>query len=184
MDRHSTYRLLERCRKGDRNAQLALYELHAGRLYAACLRIIGRPSEAEEAVQDAFLKIFTRLGRYREDICFEAWMRRIAVHTAIDYVRRQTAGTELISDDYAAEAEPEPEPESDEEAAVGSVSQVKAAMQRLPAGYRLVLSLYLFEGYDMEEIASILQVRPVTVRTQYLRAKKRLLELLTAVRHG
>lgn len=72
----------------------------AQRLYVACLRIVGNVPEAEEAMQDSFLKIFTRLDQYRDGQCFEAWMHRIAVHTAIDYVRRQTPDWEELSDDY------------------------------------------------------------------------------------
>ena len=92
--------LIEECRRGNRTAQLALYKQFAQRLYVACLRIVGNVSEAEEAMQDSFLKIFTRLDQYRDGQCFEAWMHRIAVHTAIDYVRRQTPDWEELSDDY------------------------------------------------------------------------------------
>ena len=92
--------LIEECRRGNRTAQLALYKQFAQRLYVACLRIVGNVPEAEEAMQDSFLKIFTRLDQYRDGQCFEAWMHRIAVHTAIDYVRRQTPDWEELSDDY------------------------------------------------------------------------------------
>ena len=157
--------LIEECRRGNRTAQLALYKQFAQRLYVACLRIVGNVSEAEEAMQDSFLKIFTRLDQYRDGQCFEAWMHRIAVHTAIDYVRRQTPDWEELSD---------------EEEIRYSVAQVKEACKKLPAGYRVILSLYLFEGYDMEEIASILKIRPSSVRSQYLRAKRKLLDIIAA----
>lgn len=125
-------------------------------------------------MQDSFLKIFTRLDQYQDGQCFEAWMHRIAIHTAIDHARRQTPGWEEISDDYG---ETEEEPEED---ATYSVAQVKRACQQLPAGYRVILSLHLFEGYDMDEIASILKIRPPSVRSQYLRAKRKLLDIITA----
>lgn len=83
-----TEHLIEGCRRGDRSSQLKLYKQYAQRLYIACLRIVGNSSEAEEAMQDSFLKIFTRLDQYHDGQCFEAWMHRIAIHTAIDYVRR------------------------------------------------------------------------------------------------
>lgn len=176
MDETITY-LIEGCRKGDRSAQLSLYKQHARRLYAACFRIIGNASEAEEAMQDAFLKIFTRIDQYHTELCFEAWMQRIAVHTAIDYVRKQSPDLEELSDKYMPVEEEEP----DEEAIQYSVQKVKDGIQRLSAGYRMILSLYLFEGYDMEEISSILNIKQVTVRTQYLRAKKKLLELIPSI---
>jgi RNA polymerase sigma-70 factor (ECF subfamily) len=177
MDESTTY-LIEACRHGKHSAQLALYTKYAQRLYLACLRITGNRMEAEEAMQDAFLKIFGHLGQYRNDQNFEAWMHRIAVHTAIDYVRRQTQVWEEFSPNYYAE--PAEEDESQEDAIHYAVVQIKDAVQKLPSGYRIVLSLYLFEGYDTEEIASILKIQPSGVRTQYLRAKRKLLEIIKA----
>ena len=163
-----TEHLIEGCRRGDRSSQLKLYKQYAQRLYIACLRIVGNSSEAEEAMQDSFLKIFTRLDQYHDGQCFEAWMHRIAIHTAIDYVRRQAPDQEELSDNL------------DEEEIQYSVAQIKEATTKLPAGYRIILSLYLFEGYDMEEIASILKIQPPSVRSQYLRAKRKLLDIIAA----
>ena len=147
-----TEHLIEGCRRGDRSSQLKLYKQYAQRLYIACLRIVGNSSEAEEAMQDSFLKIFTRLDQYHDGQCFEAWMHRIAIHTD----------------------------GPDEEEIQYSVAQIKEATKKLPAGYRIILSLYLFEGYDMEEIASILKIQPPSVRSQYLRAKRKLLDIIAA----
>ena len=122
--------LIEECRRGNRTAQLALYKQFAQRLYVACLRIVGNVPEAEEAMQDSFLKIFTRLDQYRDGQCFEAWMHRIAVHTAIDYVRRQTPDWEELSDDYTEPDDDGP----DEEEIRYSVAQVKEACKKLPVG--------------------------------------------------
>ena len=176
MMKETNIHLIEQCRKGNRSAQLALYKQFATRLYNVCLRIIGNPQDAEEAMQDSFLKVFTRLEQYQAGTSFEAWLQQIAVRTAIDYVRRQLPEGEDLTDDYAELAD---EDTPDEEELQCSVAQVKAACQQLPAGYRVVLSLYLFEGYDMEEIASILKIQPASVRSQYLRGKRKLLEHLT-----
>ena len=102
----TTVQLIKGCREGKRSAQLGLYKQFAQRLYIACLRIVGNSGEAEEAMQDSFLKIFTHIDQYKDGQCFEAWIHRIAVHTAIDYVRRQTPEWEELSDNYA-------DPESD-----------------------------------------------------------------------
>jgi RNA polymerase sigma-70 factor (ECF subfamily) len=174
MDESTAY-LIEACRRGSKTAQLDLYKKYSQRLYTACLRIIGNRAEAEEAMQDSFLKVFTRMDQYRSEQNFEAWMHRIAVHTAIDYVRRQTLEWEEFSSNF-----PEPEEEQpDEESIQYAVTQIKEAVLKLPPGYRAVLSLYLFEGYDMEEIASILKIQQTSVRTQYLRAKRKLLDIIT-----
>lgn len=171
----TTENLIKKCRSGNRPAQLALYERYARKLYIACLRIVGNAPEAEEAMQDSFLKIFTRLEQYQDGQCFEAWMHRIAIHTAIDYVRRHTLEWEELSNNYAEPIEDEPDDENIEY----TVAQIKEATKKLPAGYRVVLSLYLFEGYDMEEISSILKIQPASVRTQYMRAKRKLLDIMT-----
>lgn len=166
--------ILADCRKGSRNAQLQLYKQFARQLYIACFRIIGNASESEEAMQDAFLKIFTRLDQFTDGQCFEAWMHRIAVHTAIDYVRKQTPDFELLNENILLTDEDE----KGEDDIVMQVHLIKSACQKLPVGYRVILSLYLFEGYDTEEIADILNIQPGTVRTQYLRAKRKLLTLI------
>jgi len=171
----ATLHLVDACQRGSRSAQMTLYNKYARLLYVACLRIVGNAPEAEEAMQDSFMKIFTRLDQYHVGQSFEAWIHRIAVHTAIDYVRRQTLETEELSANYA---EAPDDDEIDEEEVAYSVKQIKEAALKLPAGYRVILSLYLFEGYDMDEIASILQIKPPSVRSQYLRAKRKLLDIL------
>lgn len=175
----STAQIIQECRWGKRNAQLAMYRLYARRLYATCLRVVGRPEEAEEAMQDAFLKIFQKLEAGLAIDNLEGWMRQVAVHTAIDYVRRQQPVFDELSDNWA-----EPEEGPDEEEIHYTVERVKQAIQRLSAGHRIILSLYLFEGYDLEEIAGILNVRPSSARSQYMRAKRRLLNELNEDHHG
>lgn len=168
--------LIAGCRRRDRNAQLGLYERYARALYATCLRIVVDPREAEEAMQDAFLKIFTHIEEYSGEAsdAFGAWMRQIAVRTAIDHVRREEPEWEELPANWAIADEEEP----DEDAVHYSVERVKRAMGMLPTGYRVVLSLYLFEGYDLEEIAIILRLRPASVRSQYLRAKRKLIDIV------
>lgn len=179
IETNNTY-LIDRCCRKDPKAQMKLYELYSRRLYSSCFRILGHVSEAEEAMQDAFLKIFTRIDQYDRKKNFEVWMHRIAVNTAIDYVRRQTPLTEEFDENLVADEDDR----ADEDEIALSVAKIKEGIQQLAPGYLLVLSLYLFEGYDMEEIASILQVKPGTVRTQYLRGKNKLLELIKQESHG
>lgn len=173
--------LIKECRWGSRTAQIALYKRFAPRLYATILRIVGNAAEAEEAMQDTFLKVFTRLDLYQKTECFEAWMHRIAIHTAIDYVRRNGPQWDEVPENYPYSDDNGP----DEDAVQYKVEQIKKAVGELPAGYRIILSLYLFEGYDAEEIASILNLRPSSVRSQYLRGKRNLLEIIAKKKkHG
>lgn len=101
MEKETNTYLIEQCRRGSRSAQLALYKQFASRLYNVCLRIVGNPQDAEEAMQDSFLKAFTRLERYQTGQSFGAWLHQIAVRTAIDYVRRQIPEGDELAADYA-----------------------------------------------------------------------------------
>lgn len=177
---HEIGQIIERCRHGSRSAQLEMYKRYVRRVYATCLRIVGRPEEAEEVTQDVFLKIFRKLEEGQGIDNLEGWMRQVAVNLAIDQLRRQAPEFgELPYDLVDAEDEG-----PDEEEIRYTVGQVREAIKRLAPGYRVVLSLYLFEGYDMEEIAQILDLKPVSVRSQYMRAKKRLLDEISACHHG
>ena len=108
---------------------------------------------------------------------FSAWLKQIAVHTAIDALRKQKEEWIELSDKYDSIA-PDDENEVDEESIQLSVEKIRKAMQQLPDGYRIILSLYLFEGYDMEEISSILHIKAASVRSQYLRGKQKLLNII------
>lgn len=174
----SVQELIAGCRKRHRQSQLAMYRRFAPLVYPICLRIVGHSEEAEEAMQDTFLKLFEKLDQYHDELCFEAWIRRIAVRTAIDYVRRRLPEEELIEETLPDVPDDEEELREQEEQTLLTVSSVRNALEKVPAQARVVLSLYLFEGYDMEEISQILKIQPSSVRSQYLRGKRRLIELL------
>lgn len=169
--------LIEGCRRQERKAQQALYQIYAPTVYRTCLRITGNPEEAEEAMQDCFLKILAHIGDFAPDSCFEAWIRKIAVRTAIDHIRRQTEDWEELPENYP-DTPSGTEDDSYEESLHYTVELIRQAIRELAAGYRVILSLYLFEGYDMEEIASILHLQPASVRSQYMRGKRKLQEII------
>lgn len=172
--------LINDCRKGKRVAQLNLYSRYAGRVYATCLRIVGSATEAEEAMQDSFLKVFSRLEQYHDGQSFEAWLKQIAIHTSIDYVRRKAPDWDELNESVTGvDLQEEDENEPDISC---TVARIKEEVAHLPSGYRLILSLSLFEGFDTEEIASILNIKQASVRSQYLRAKRRLMEKIGETR--
>ena len=152
-------------------------------MYNVCLRIVNHEAEAEDVLQEAFIDAFSHIGTFRGTSTFGAWLKQIVVNRAINHLRGRRL--ELISlesnqfgDDGDTTDWADDEP-YDEDGVLLEVERVRRAMQQLPEGYRVVLSLYLFEGYDHEEISNILNISETTSRTQYLRGKKRLLELLT-----
>ena len=166
--------LIARCKAGDREAHYKLYKLYSRAMYNVSFRITGREEDAEDALQEAFISAFRNLGGYRGDASFGAWLKRIVVNKAINVLKKRKL--ELIPEDESWDvSEPEPEAEYKEEL---TVDRVRKAIEQLPEGYRAVLSLYLVEGYDHEEIASILQISESTSKSQLNRAKNKLRELL------
>lgn len=156
-------------------------------MYNVCLRIVNHEAEAEDVLQEAFIDAFSHIGSFRGQSTFGAWLKQIVVNRAINHLRgRRLDLVNLDSVQFGGEngdsadgpdiADVEP---YDEEGVQLEVERVRRAMTQLPEGYRVVLSLYLFEGYDHEEIGNVLNISETTSRTQYLRGKKRLLDLLT-----
>lgn len=183
-DRHAD--LVKRCQQGERRAQYDLYQQYVKAMYNVCLRILNHEAEAEDVLQEAFMDAFSHINSFRGQSTFGAWLKQIVVNRAINQLRsRRLEFVDLDSyrpsEDNGDSTErldfADVEP-VDEEAVTLEVDRVKRAMQLLPEGYRVVLSLYLFEGYDHEEIGNVLGISETTSRTQYLRGKKRLLELL------
>ncbi|MBD8387485.1 RNA polymerase sigma factor [Dysgonomonas sp. BGC7] len=171
------YGIIEQCRRGERRAQMQLYNTFSKRVYNACYRVLQNSSEAEDSMQESFLKVFSKLNEYDEATPFEAWLVRIAINTSIDKLRKKDL--DVINLNENIHFDTAEENDSDEwEYIINKVEQVKAAIKKLPETSRIILSLYLMEGYDHDEIAEILQTAPGTIRVQYMRAKQKLIELI------
>jgi len=171
IDKHVS--LVNDCRNGNRSAQFEIYKLYATAMYNVSLRIVNNEDEAEDVLQEAFLDAFNRIADFRQETTFGLWLKQIVINRSINYLRKRKA--EFVSID---EVEVADEPSTDEEETQLKIERVKAAMNELPDGYRVVLTLYLFEGYDHEEIAHILKITENTSRSQYMRAKRKLNSLL------
>jgi RNA polymerase sigma factor (sigma-70 family) len=171
IDKHAD--LVDECRNGNRKAQFELYKLYANAMYNVARRIVNDDAEAEDVLQEAFLDAFGRIKDFRQETTFGLWLKQIVINRSINYLRKRKL--ELVSLD---EVEVADEIETDFEETTLKVEAIKAAMNELPDGYRVVLTLYLFEGYDHEEIAHILKITENTSRSQYLRAKRKLNNLL------
>lgn len=171
VDKHAS--LVKDCQQGNRNAQFELYKLYANAMYNVALRIVNDEAEAEDVLQEAFLDAFKRMADFRQETTFGLWLKQIVINRAINYLRKRKA--EWVSLD---EVDIPDDVSRDEDTIQFRVETIKRTIHELPEGYRVVLSLYLFEGYDHEEIAHILKISENTSRTQYMRAKKKLLNLL------
>ena len=172
---HIHEELIQRCREGDRQAYYQLYKLYSRSMYNVGFRIVNNTEEAEDVLQEAFISAFKNLHHYRGDATFGAWLKRIVVNKAINYLKKKKM--ERFPDDEKWDVQEEIV--ADEfESFPFSVEKVKSAIESLPDGYRTVLSLYLLEGYDHGEIAGIMGITESTSKSQFNRSKKKLKELL------
>lgn len=168
--------IIDKCRKGEHRAQMQLYTTFYRRVYNACYRVLRDDAEAEDAMQEAFLKAFSALDNYDSSTPFEAWLVRIAINTSIDKLRKKDL--ELINLNENIYYDIPDSDDDDWENILEQVGKVKSAIEKLSDSNRLIINLYLIEGYDHEEIADILNLAPGTVRVQYKRAKQKLMELI------
>jgi RNA polymerase sigma-70 factor (ECF subfamily) len=166
--------LVRQCIDGQTSAYRVLYERYSKAMFNTALRIVNKTADAEDVLQDSFTDAFMQLSSFENKSTFGAWLKQIVVFKSITLLKKQRMS---FVDMEKAEDLPD-ENELDEADIWYTVDMIKQKMQQLPDGYRAVLSLYLFEGYDHEEISEILGVAQSTVRTQYIRAKQNLLKLL------
>jgi RNA polymerase sigma-70 factor (ECF subfamily) len=160
---------------GNRSAQYALYKQYSKAMYNICYRITNREDEARDVLQEAFLQAFQKLHTFREESSFGAWLKRIVIHQAINHLRKQRLLYQPLEDHHDL---PDDDPQMPKEEIDFEVSRIREAVQQLPDGFRTVFSLYLLEGYDHAEIGQIMGISESTSKTQYIRAKKRLREIL------
>jgi len=163
---------IEGCRRGDRKAQFELYKQYYKPMYNVCLRMVGNAVEAEDVMQEAFLNAFTKIETYEGKVSFGAWLKKIVINRSLDQLKKRKVKFEELNEKI-----PDEEPVPLEISEI-QMEQLKKAIQQLPDGYRVVLSLHLLEGYDHEEIAQILGISNGSSRSQYLRAKLKLRQML------
>jgi RNA polymerase sigma factor (sigma-70 family) len=168
--------LIKKCRKNDSRAQLEIYRMYFKSMYNTSLRIVKNEQEAEDIMQEAFLSAFENIATYNGSASFGSWLKRIVINKSLDSVKKMTL--ELVHTDDDFHYLPEPDEQEDNWITIERAAAVKSAIFSLADGYRIILSLYLLEGYDHEEIAEILNISASTSRSQYARAKKRLSEMM------
>ena len=166
--------LVRRCLEGDRQAYYGLYKSYNKSMYNVGYRIVNDAEEAQDVLQDAFISAFNNLRHYRGDATFGAWLKRIVVNKALNHLKKKKM--ERFPDDDRWDVKEESG--DDFQDFPFTVEKVKNAIQQLPEGYRVVLSLYLLEGYDHAEIAEILAISESTSKSQFNRSKKKLRAIL------
>lgn len=153
-----------------------LYSKYCDAMFNVAWRFVKNDFEAEEIVQESFLAAFQKLSNFRSDTTFGAWIKRIVINKSLDFIKKKKLDTTPIDEEKI-----DVEEELNTSESLYSIEQVKQAIYTLPDGYRVILSLYLIEGYDHEEISEILNITNNTSRSQFMRAKKKLRTALQAL---
>lgn len=176
------YELVRACRREERSAQEALYARFSRRMFAVCLRYGRHRPEAEDLLQEGFVRVFDRLADFRMEGSLEGWIRRIMVHTCINHLRKRSVKDEVLGTGAVPERSVAP-------VAMGNLgrAELMALVEELPEGYRTVFNLYAIEGYGHAEIAALLGCGESTSRSQLAKARlalqRRLEELKALEKH-
>jgi len=168
--------LVERCKQGDSLGYSELYNKYAKAMFNTSLRIVNNVGDAEDVLQDAFVDAFRHLKDFRYNSTFGAWLKRIVINKSISLLRKKKL--QLVDIETTQVADRSDYETVDEVAFQYKVDEVRNAIQKLPDGYRAVVSLYLLEEIPQEEIGKMLGISHNTVRTQYHRAKQKLMGIL------
>lgn len=166
--------LLQGCLQNQPTAQKVLYQRYSPKMLSVCYRFAHNREDAEDMLQEGFIKVFGQIHTYRAQGAFEGWVRRIMVHTCINHLKRNKKFNESLDIAQAAGLQVREE-------TVPSIVQAKEVVEcirLLPLGYRTVLNLYAIEGYSHKEIATVLDIEESTSRSQYTRARQMLEEIL------
>ena len=177
MDYASTHRqIVEKCKRGNRQAQFELYRLYSKAMYNTCLRILKNEMDAEDLLQESFTDVFSKLSTFQYQSSVGAWIKRIVINNCINHLKRKRLLIVELNDGYKNEVEEltDYDPISNKY----KVDTVRRAIMQLPNGYRVVFSLYALEGYDHKEIAQILGISEATSKSQYSRAKVKLKQII------
>jgi RNA polymerase sigma-70 factor (ECF subfamily) len=169
--------LVERCKQGDMRSFEALYHQYSKAMYSTCYRLLNHSGDAEDILQEAFADAFKNIHRFEYRSSFGTWLKQIVIHKCVSHLRAKKWQWVEIEENSIHHSSNSTDVSEEADMAF-KVENIKMAIQALPAGYRTVLSLYLLEGYDHDEIAAIMEVAPSTTRTQYIRAKNKLLQIL------
>lgn len=165
--------LVEQSKEGDRNAQYQLYGLYVDAMFNVAMRLLTIREDAEDILQESFVEAFKKLHTFRFESTFGAWLKRIVINKSINHLKAKRLllsslenERDVVEEDEVMEMEPM------------GIEKVKIGLGQLPEGYRQIITLYLIEGYDHAEIGEIMGITTSTSKSQYHRAKKKLVQIV------
>ncbi len=166
--------LYQQCVAGNRNAQKELFDRYSPKMLGICFRYSRSAAEAEDVLQDSFIRVFRYIETFKKDGSLEGWVRKIVVNTALNNIKKNKHVYDELEIESARAVE------SDIESVLDNYDSklIWDIMQQLPEGYRIILNMYAIEGYSHKEIAEHLNIAEGTSRSQLLRAKVLMQKLL------
>ncbi len=164
--------LIEAGKKGKNEAFKKLYDLYSDAMFTICLRMLNNREDAEDVLQESFISAFKNLHQYIGKASFGSWLKRIVINACIAAIKKRNEQLIPLGEKDL------PEEPTQEEGITYDIETVKAAISELADGYRLIISLYLFEEHSHKMIAEKLNISESTSKSQYSRARKRLVELI------
>ncbi|MBT8297186.1 MAG: RNA polymerase sigma factor [Maribacter sp.] len=172
--REHTDDLIQLCLEGKQSAQMEIYNRYYKAMYNTSLRIVKNSAEAEDVMQESFLNAFTKLHSFKGEVTFGSWLKRIVINNSIYHYRKQRKKNEVALDDILYKVEDNDGIASDHVFTELKAQKVMETMKRLKDNYRISLTLHLIEGYDYEEISTIMNISYANCRTMISRAKESL----------
>ncbi len=166
--------MLHGCLTNTASAQEALYGRFSPRMLGVCYRFARNREDAEDMLQEGFIKVFTQISQFKNQGALEGWIRRIVVHTCINILKKNKKFTDSVDLIYASSMHLN----ENNIPSILEAKQVVVSVRQLPMGYRTVLNLYAIEGFSHKEIAQMLDIEESTSRSQYTRAKAMLEDIL------
>ena len=175
--------IIEKCKQNNRIAQLQLYNQYCDGMFTVAMRFVKDTMEAEDIVQEAFIKAFSKLDQYKAEVSFGAWLKRIVINKSIDLLKSKRQHMLELDEVHLKVVDSSYENEWLVDDII-TLEDVKEAINKLPDKYQYVVMLYLIEGYDHQEIAEILNITEVASRTQLSRGKAQLKDILKIKENG
>ncbi|HLO37085.1 MAG TPA: sigma-70 family RNA polymerase sigma factor [Lacibacter sp.] len=166
--------LLQACLKNQPAAQQELYSKYSPKMLAVCYRFARNREDAEDMLQEGFIRVFTQIHQFQSKGSFEGWIRRIIVHTCINHLKKHKKFNDSVDITQAHTLQVR----EDSVPSIIQAKQVIECIRMLPIGYRTVLNLFAIDGYNHREIATMLDIEESTSRSQYTRAKAMLEQIL------
>lgn len=172
--------VVEQCKANNRKAQMKLYHQYCDGMFRVAMRFVNNTYDAEDIVQEAFIKAFQKIHQFKAEVTFGAWLKQIVVNKSIDFLKATKQRSVALDEDWI----PIEEDDDWEVDDYITFEEVREAINKLPEKYKYVVMMFLMEGFDHSEISEVLQLTETTCRTRLLRGKGYLKQILTKKTHG